>query len=70
MVTWSIILFHWLKSAVSKEMEQIQKLGLGMLEKVWQTLLVSSPIDILSILATNFVWAAKCSDSPDESKSA
>lgn len=36
----------------SEEMEQIQKLGLEILERVWQTLLISNPTDILSVQAT------------------
>ena len=48
-------------------MEQIKKMGLKMLERMWQTLLVSNPRDILSFLASSFVWAAKFSASSDES---
>lgn len=48
MRTWSIILFQSPAYAASEEMKQIQKLGLELLERKWQTLLVSYVTGILS----------------------
>lgn len=48
MRTWSIISFQSPAYAASEEMKQIQKLGLELLERKWQTLLVSYVTGILS----------------------